>query len=97
MRATQWRPSRPYLVKPSLNVTDCLQQAARSELEATRTRDPAARDFFLDVADRWHRIATTFTYIEQRRRPSEETRVSPRLRLERAAMSADHARRSGGR
>ena len=42
------------LIKPSLNAADCRQHAAECELEARRASDLHARDFFLDIADRWH-------------------------------------------
>jgi len=51
-----------------LNATDCRRHAAECELEATRANDSLARTFFLDIADRWHRIAYTFAYLEQRHR-----------------------------
>ena len=56
-----------------MNVADCQQHAAECAREAMRATYPIAREFFLNVADEWHRIANTFAYIEQRRRPWSPT------------------------
>jgi hypothetical protein len=53
------------LVRTSPDVAECLQHAAECECQATRTRDPDAKQSFLDLATRWRRIAETCEYIER--------------------------------
>jgi len=53
------------LVRTSPDVARCLEHAAECELQAARTRDPAAKESFLDLATRWRRIAETCEYIER--------------------------------
>jgi hypothetical protein len=59
-----------------LNATDCWRHAAECEVEAARTNDPIVRDYFLEIADRWHRIANTFAYIDLRRPKPEGDALS---------------------
>jgi hypothetical protein len=53
--------------KPSVDAADCLQHAAGCELQAEAATDPAAKRFFLDLADRWRRTAELFRYVERDR------------------------------
>lgn len=51
--------------EPSANASDCLQNATECELLAERTADAAAKLSFLDIAERWRRIAGTCEYIDR--------------------------------
>ena len=53
------------LVKPSTDAAECLRRATECELQAERAKDSAAKQSFLDLAERWRRIANTFEYIER--------------------------------
>lgn len=53
------------LVKPSTDALECLQHAGECELQAERSSDPTAKQSFLDLAQRWRRIAETMEYIER--------------------------------
>jgi len=53
------------LERASKDAAECLQRAAECEAQAERTKDPTAKQSFLDLAARWRRIATTFEYIER--------------------------------
>ena len=52
------------LSKLSEDAIDCLQHAADCESQAKRSSDPLAKQSFLDLAQRWRRIAETIEYIE---------------------------------
>jgi hypothetical protein len=51
--------------KHSAERLECLQHATECELLAERASDPAARRSFLDIAERWRRIAGTYAYLER--------------------------------
>jgi hypothetical protein len=52
------------LDKPSTDAAECLRRAVECELRAFQTRDPSAKQSYLDIAIRWRRIAETCEYIE---------------------------------
>ena len=53
------------LTKPAIDVANCLRHAAECELWASRSRDLIAKENFLDMAQRWRRIAQTFEYPQR--------------------------------
>jgi hypothetical protein len=53
------------LTKPRFDVTACLQHAAENERHAKLVADQDAKEFFLDIAARWYRIAETFEYTRR--------------------------------
>jgi hypothetical protein len=52
------------LLKPSTDAAECLEHMSACELHAEGVSDPAAAQFFLDLAAEWRRIAATFLYFE---------------------------------
>ena len=53
------------LIRPSTEVMDCLQHAADCLARAGCASHPDEKQSFLDLADRWRRIAETYQYIER--------------------------------
>jgi hypothetical protein len=53
------------LVRRSAEAVRCLHRADECEAAAESATDPAAKRSFLDVAERWRRIADTCEYIER--------------------------------
>ena len=53
------------LVTRSAEAVRCLHQAEECEAAAESATDPAAKRSFVDVAERWRRIAETCEYIER--------------------------------
>ena len=53
------------LVRRSAEAAQCLQQAEECEALAETATDPTAKRSFVDVAERWRRIADTCEYIER--------------------------------
>jgi hypothetical protein len=52
------------LTKLSDDAVGCLQHAADCERQAQLSRHPLTEQSFLDLANRWRRIAETFEFIE---------------------------------
>lgn len=50
--------------KPSAGARECLQRAADCDSLADRTTDAAAKRSFIDVAERWRRLAESREYID---------------------------------
>ena len=53
------------LQKSSADALECLQRATDCHLLAQRTTDATAKRSFLDVAERWRRIAETREYLDR--------------------------------
>ena len=51
------------LVRRSAEAARCLHRAEECEAAAESATDPTAKRSFLDVAERWRRIAETREYI----------------------------------
>jgi hypothetical protein len=53
------------LSESSNDAAECLARATECELQAARITNSSAKQSFLDLADRWRRIAASFEYIER--------------------------------
>ncbi len=54
--------------KRSERVETCLQKAAAARECAQRSCDPAARNFYLEMEQRWSRLADSNAYVDQMER-----------------------------
>lgn len=52
------------LQRRSADAIRCLQQAEQCDRRAAQVTDPEAKRSFLDIAERWRRIAETSEYID---------------------------------